>query len=1044
MEKEIPTFKILRASAGSGKTFALVMHYLSCCLVQREPSYFKHVLAITFTNKAADEMKHRVLMALRELSTGESKMMSALIAETRLTNAQITERSAKIFEAMMTNYGSISILTIDKFINRLVRSFAFDLNLDADFRVELKIEKIVEAGVDRLLSKIGIDDALTQVVEAFVLQHVEEEHHTSLRDQLITFGKLGFQENYHELTEQLAAFDPQQFLNLYRSYLSDYNTVVNSITKKGKEGYTLIERSGLKKAFSRGSVPKFFREIGNGVLKDPLPTVVKAFADQQFTVKTESASVVSQVEQIASSLTILYDEIISDLGSEAMAIAKLKGGIAKNMFPMAVLTVIDENIKEVQEEGKSRSFAELNRMIELLVKDNPAPFIFERIGERFHHFLIDEFQDTSVMQWKNFLPLIDHALARGKFNLVVGDGKQAIYRWRNGDVLQLQKLPQLIGELNEIEREREQALIRTAEKAQLTENYRSATEIVTFNNDLFVDLPEFIPAELRGIYDLAAQNPKGITGGWVTHVKVPSQETEDVNEQILQHIEQNRALGYRLNDIAVLVRKNKEGVRIAEFLLSKGIAAITEESLQLGGHPSVMAVISLMKAIEGGIKDERSAVQFMQNLAAIRPDLVNLGDDLVRYTTFKDEKRYRGFFNLDAFLNERLSGIQRRQIGGMPLYDMVDRICKELGLYTRFEAYSEALLQLALEYQSTESEGLSGFLRFWEVAGAGRSIKVPDTVEGVKLMTVHKAKGLEFPVVIAYFTKSTRVNSYLKVDLDPELFSLPVAMVLETDAKDSWAHDQFRAEQARSFIDDLNVCYVACTRAVNHLHIITEQAKTADPDPESQIGWLALRLDDLFGVKDYGEVAVKGEPMQAPTANFRSESMELQSFRSSDPLGRIEVSVDTEALFTEKGKLSPRQRGTELHRLAASIRTSADLHNLKSLPIPWQRMSKQEWTLLLEDLEHIVGDLTEKGWFDSHEQLMIERELMLGDGTVLRPDRVILGNEIQVLDFKSGAKEEKHKKQIAQYAAALSMLEKKSVTAWLYYTDQRELIEVGG
>ncbi|MDP4826924.1 MAG: UvrD-helicase domain-containing protein [Flavobacteriales bacterium] len=1043
MEKEEqPIFKILRASAGSGKTFALVKHYLTCCLREKDPNYFKHILAITFTNKAADEMKHRVLSALRELSAGKGKMMAVLVEETKLTESQITERSAKVFEAMMTGYGAISILTIDKFINRLVRSFAFDLNLDADFRIELKIDRIVESGVDRLLSKIGIDQALTEVVEAFVLQHVEDEHNVSLRDHLITFGKLGFQENYHILTEQLSEFNAQEFLELYREFSAEYAQTVKRVSDLGEEAAEIIDVANLSSAFSRGSVPKFFSGIANGRLDEPTATVVKAFQEGIFTKKTESPDIVARVDAIAPALTDLFTEICNVLTSPEMAIVKLKKGIAKNMFPMAVLTAIDENIKEIQEEGKSRSFSELNRMIEVLVKDNPAPFIFERIGERFHHFLIDEFQDTSVMQWRNFLPLIDHALARGKFNLVVGDGKQAIYRWRNGDVLQLQKLPHLIGELNEIEREREQSLIRAAERAQLTENYRSAKEVVHFNNELFTQLPEFIPPDLKGIYDGAAQHPKGTEGGWVTNVRIPSTEIEQVHEQILAHIKANVALDYRLNDIAILVRRNKEGVEIAEFLLGKGIPAITEESLQLGGHPAVMAVIYLMKSIEGGVKDERSAVQFMQNLSAIRPDIVNLGDDLVKYTTLPDDKVYKGHFNLDLFLAERLSSIERRQIGGMPLYDMVDRICKGLGLYDRFEAYSEAMLQLALEYQSTESEGLSGFLRFWDMAGEKRSIKVPDTVEGVKLMTVHKAKGLEFPVVIAYFSRSSGVKSFLKVDLDPEIFTLPMAMVLETDVKDSWAHDQFRAEQARSFIDDLNVCYVACTRAVNHLHIITGEAKTTAPDPESLIGWLSTRLGEMRGIGDFGEVIQKGTPLKAEHDDESFNGIELKSFRSSDPLGRIKVSADKEALFTEKGRLSARQRGTELHRLVAVVRTLSDLENIKSQPIPWQRMSRQEWEKLLVDLEHIVDDLKEMGWFEASNVLMVERELVLASGKVKRPDRVLITDEVHVLDFKTGAPEEKHKKQLGEYANVLHVLENKPVKAWVYYTDIRELREV--
>lgn len=987
-------------------------------------------------------MKHRVLSALRELSAGESKMMAVLVEESQLSELQIAERSAKVFEAMMTGYGAISILTIDKFINRLVRSFAFDLNLDADFRIELKIDRIVEAGVDRLLSKIGIDQALTKVVEAFVLQHVEDEHNVSLRDHLITFGKLGFQENYHILTERLSEFNAQEFLELYRDFSAEYAQAIERVSDFGEEAVEIIEAAKISSAFSRGSVPKFFADIASGKLHEPKPTVVKAFDEGIFTKKNESPDIVARVNDIAPGLTELYGEICRELASPEMAIVKLKKGIAKNMFPMAVLTAIDENIKEIQEEGKSRSFSELNRMIELLVKDNPAPFIFERIGERFHHFLIDEFQDTSVMQWRNFLPLIDHALARGKFNLVVGDGKQAIYRWRNGDVLQLQKLPHLIGELNDIEREREQSLIRAAERAQLTENYRSAKEVVDFNNSLFTNLPAFLPDDLRGIYEGAAQHPKGADGGWVTNVRIPASETEKVHEQILMHIEANRALGYRLNDIAILVRRNKEGVGIAEFLLENNIPAITEESLQLGGHPAVMSVIYLMKAIEGGVKDERSAVQFMQNLAAIRPDIVNLGDDLVRYTALPAEGVYKGHFNLDLFLAERLNSIERRRIGGMPLYDMVDRICKGLGLYDHYEAYSEALLQLALEYQSSESEGLSGFLRFWDLTAHTRSIKVPDTVEGVKLMTVHKAKGLEFPVVIACFSNLVNQPGYLKVDLDPEIFTLPMAMVLESDAKESWAHDQYRAEQARSFIDDLNVCYVACTRAVNHLHIITGEAKTNAPDPESLIGWLSGRLSEMRGMGEYGVVLESGTPLKSEKEAAATTGIELQSFRSSDPLGRIKVSADKEALFTEKGQLSARQRGTELHRLVASVRKLSDLENIKAMPTPWQRMSKIEWDKLIEDLEHIVADLNQMGWFDGSSGLLIERELVLANGDVKRPDRVLLNDLVHVLDFKTGSPEDKHKKQLGDYAAALQVLEQKDVKAWVYYTDLRELREI--
>ncbi|MFM1931337.1 MAG: hypothetical protein RL226_640 [Bacteroidota bacterium] len=996
-------------------------------------------------------MKDRVLKYLRELSAEQGDMLQLLADEMDRSPAYIAGRARAIFEAMMTNYGSIAIMTIDKFINRLVRSFSFDLKLESDFRIELNVDAIVEAGVDRLLSKIGIDSDLTRVVEEFALQQIEDEHRQDLRESLLSIGKLTFQENYHAMAERLSAYEPAHYLTLFRKYNTEYRTFQAELMSLGSAGLACIENTRTTDYFSRKSVPSYFKKIAAGDFKEPSDTVLKAFASKEFTTKSASETERSAIAAFEPELSRIFYAVVDLLTGDRFRVLKLKQALARNLFPMAVIQAVDTSIREVQEEGRSRSFAELNRLISEIVKDNPAPFIFERIGEWYHHFLIDEFQDTSIMQWKNFLPLIDHSLAKGKFNLVVGDGKQAIYRWRNGDVRQLQNLPHLLGDLNEMEREREASLIRSAVRENLPANFRSRKNIVAFNNALFEHLPASLPDELRGIYSEHQQIPKGKDGGLITYSHFGTKEVEELHEQILLHVQEAKQNGHKLSDIAILVRTNTEGSKIAKFLMQNGIATITEESLQLGGHPAVLSVIYLMQSIEAGNRDQRAAVQFMQAIAAARPDLVKLGPDMIAYTSLP-ENRGKGTFHFDRFLQARFPDVSRVTIGGLPLYDMVDKLCAQLGLYNRYEAYCEALLQMALEYQNSESEGLGGFLRFWEMSGKKKSVRVPPTMDGVQLQTVHKSKGLEFPVVIAcFFTRAGSPRQQITAELDESLFGLPVGLVDLSAMRDSWAHNQYLEEDARNFVDELNICYVALTRAVDHLHILYTQSANAKDDA-GLIPWLSGRLNTIAPNQEQKqEVIVAGDPIVASHEASEVNNLSLQAFKSTTTLSRLQVSVDKEPLSSMNGFLTARSRGNELHALLAEIKAPSDLQLLRKQPVPWQRMSAEQWQLMLDDLSQIVQLLEEKGWFHSKEEVLIERELILADDSEKRPDRIKVGEEIHVLDFKTGETSEdklpvsSHVKQINLYRDALSQLfPGKPVKATLYYTDVHKWLDIIG
>mgnify|MGYP001086424021 CR=1 FL=1 len=406
-------FQLYRASAGSGKTYSLVKMYLLCCLAHPAPTYFRHILAITFTNKAAGEMKARVLNALSEMSEGKkADLFEELHRESKLDKEKLLEQIKAIHKMMLHRYGELSIMTIDKFVNRLVRSFTKDLGLNADYRIELNQGNIIDSAVDNLLSEVGQDEELTKVLEEYVLDLVEDEKSWKIRDSLSSFGQNLFREKVQPVLNEAKSKSPMELLAVQNKIKQELFTAKSLLVKTASDMLQLIESRGLEDASSSNYFPSHLRAIQSRNFKPLNASLQKGFLAGEFSspkrVSEADKSILAEITpNLLKGTKVLYDAFQPEQLGRSLLLEKLN----KKVFQMAVLGKLEEFSIQHQELENVKTFSDLNKMISDLVRNNPVPFIYERIGQRYHHFLIDEFQDTSVVQWQNLMPLFEESLA---------------------------------------------------------------------------------------------------------------------------------------------------------------------------------------------------------------------------------------------------------------------------------------------------------------------------------------------------------------------------------------------------------------------------------------------------------------------------------------------------------------------------------------------------------------------------------------------------------------------------------------------------------
>jgi len=591
-------FTVYNAAAGAGKTYTLVKEYLSTLLSAPFKDGYKNILAITFTNKAVAEMKTRILENLVAISNEHTpveyqEILKDLVSETKIPEEEIKKKAERILKSILHNYAAFDIVTIDTFTHRVLRTFAYDLGIPINFEIEMDTETLIKEAIDAVVSQIGIDHELTQLIINFAFGKLEEDKSWDITVELNKTAKLLFSENDRAHLNLISNKTIGDFEALKKILSSKITAFKKEITTVAKNTLHLIEEKGIIHTdFQRGSIPAHFKKLLQGDSKVDFKAAWKQDIQNAsfYGVKLDEFKK-AQIDDIRHDIENAF--LVTK--KQILQIQFFKNCI-KNLTPLSVLNTINKELQEIKKERRILLISEFNSIISKSIQDQPAPFIYERLGERYRDYFIDEFQDTSELQWNNLIPLIDNAVAtetlegkRGKVT-IVGDAKQAIYRWRGGKAAQFIKLST---DQNPFSINQKQVL-------NLPKNYRSHEEIIEFNNSFFTFLSTKLSDPIhKALYvDGNNQETNSKKGGYVQISFVEAATVADEHEiypqKVYETVIELHNKGYTSKDICIIVRKQKQGIAIADFLTDKGLSIISSETLLINNAPEVRFIIDLI------------------------------------------------------------------------------------------------------------------------------------------------------------------------------------------------------------------------------------------------------------------------------------------------------------------------------------------------------------------------------------------------------------------------------------------------------------------
>ncbi len=824
--QQASTFQVYNASAGSGKTFTLVKEYLKILLTSDDIFTFQKVLAITFTNKAAAEMKERVLQSLSDFSDGnDSVLVNIILEETAIDRITLKNRSSKILNAILQNYSAFYITTIDSFTFKIVKSFAFDLGLSQNFEVEMDAQELLNEAVDVLISKIGTNKELTEVLIDYSLEKTEDDKSWDIARDLSEFSRILLNEDDVAHFRKLSNKTLRDFTELKKKLSSHQQEVLQKMKLVGEEALTVIETMNLEFGdFYRSMLPNHFSALykrpENAKFFDQ-SALKKRIEENLLYAKSKSDDIKTSIEVILPELLKLYKH------SEELYAALVKNRLVlKSIIPLAVLNNINQELTEIKEDNNIRLNAEFNQLISDNIEDQPAPFIYERIGQKFMHYFIDEMQDTSVLQWNNLIPLVDNSLSQENTSLLlVGDGKQAIYRWRGG------KAEQFIGLGSDHTSSSNPFFISKSVK-ELEVNYRSFSEIINFNNDFFKHASQFVtnPSYKDLFLEKSHQKENEHKGGYVSLSFIEKQEEKE--EDKIKYAKKVHATiqqldsEFQLGDVCVLVRKRSEGIAIANYLSEKGIEIVSSETLLLDNSKKVNFITDLLKVIMHPNDKETflDVLDFLFTHMSIKTDK----------HTFFNTHIHQSLMEFFASLENFNCSFDLVEFHQLPFYEKIEQIVRSFHLMEFSDAYVQFFLDEVLAQQKKETN-IQAFLDFWEAKKDKLSIVSSDNANAVKIMTIHKSKGLEFPVVIfpydldIYREQNPKIWYPISKKENYNAFdSLLINYNKSLEQTGSVGAKIYQAKRDELELDNFNLLYVTLTRAIEQLYVISEKKKDSD------------------------------------------------------------------------------------------------------------------------------------------------------------------------------------------------------------------------
>ena len=1018
------SFHIYDASAGSGKTFTLVKEYLKVLFRSNKRDPFKYILAITFTNKAVGEMKERIIDTLKKFSSPEilssSNIMFKMICEELNIKPDILHQKAKdILERIVHNYAAFDVSTIDKFNQRLIRTFAYDLKLPLNFEVELDTDTVLSEAVDNLIAKAGTDKKLTKILVDFAIEKADDDKSWDLAFDFNNIAKLLANENDRKHVTHLKDKTLDDFSTLKKNVSAQLKITEKQIVTNATKTLELISESGLEYSdFSRSTLPNHFIKASNlnfsGLYSNKLE---ENLAEQKglYSSKLE-ASLLNVIETILPQIETNYLQ-----QKQLVFKYKLLNAISKNITPLSVLNSINKEVQTLKEEQNMLLISEFNSIISDHIKLQPAPFIYERIGEKFKYYFIDEFQDTSIMQWENLIPLIDNAISGENASaILVGDAKQAIYRWRGGKA---EQFIELSNHHNPFQVEKK--------LHHLEENRRSFKTVVDFNNQFFSHLTSFVFQDdtYKALYQKSHQN---VTKSQEGYVDITFLDPKDQNkdklypEQVLKTVNYCLDKGFKQKEICILVRKKKEGVAISNYLNEhSAIKIMSSETLLIAHSPEVKFITDLLQLILEP-NNNQIKVAVLNYLAEYKLKIKNkhhFFESLIEFDLHiigKHLETYGIYFNHNNLLE-------------LSLYEAIETIIHDFNLVETSNAYVQYFLDFVLDYMQKKQSSILGFLEYYHSKKEKLSIVTPETIDAVQIMTIHKAKGLEFPVVIfpyAHLDMYKEVSPKSWFPLNPETFNGFSHLLINYNKDIEHFNDQgasiYAHHQAELELDNINILYVALTRAVEQLYIISEieyDTKGTVKEPLNKYSGLFINYlkhqniwSDNQLTYTFGSSEKKSE-----TKENTKQTIEQNQFIST-PKKDLNINVITNSGFLWDTKQEEAiEKGNLIHLILSLIKTKVDIDFAFNQLLIDGKLNTNQSKELKPIIKAVLNHAELSPYFSSEYVIYNEQDIISKNGTTIRPDRLVItkNNEAVLIDYKTGAYQDSHRLQLLNYKSII-------------------------
>ena len=1067
-----PQFWVCRSSAGSGKTYNLVKQYLRLCLREDHPDRYARILAITFTNNAAAEMKKRILDRLHDFSHGTKLtpkdgaygLFQEIATDLGVDRYALEERAQKTLTHILHHYHRFAVSTIDAFIHRIVRSFARDLWMHPDFEIEMDVDRVLEEVVDRCLDQTGKVDTITGYLKKLVQFQMEEGKSWNPKTVMLEFAKTMYTEKGMEALARQEGLTLDDFSKVFETLIKWRAELAKKPTGIAKRAVELLEACSMDiqdHHYFSGQPYKKLKLLAEVVLvsdkdnpfmaEDLSSRWVGAMESSWTKIKGKS-TIKDAFEQNTAEINQQVLSLWEWYRSEEIKTYYLLDKWIANFYALGLVHYLHDVADELKLERNFLMIQDFHQVISKVIIDNPTPFIYEKVGERFDDLLFDEFQDTSQLQWKNFLPLVHQSLSKGGEVFVVGDGKQSIYRWRNGDVKQFVQLPQV--PMNDGLLGLENLVKSSYRPLHLESNFRSFKNVVFFNNKVFETLSAEMTPMMRAVYEGQEQKDKNQHAGSV-HYHVFQQE-EDTRELMIADlvavVQECQQKGYSLSDIAILTRKGKSDASpIAQALKAAQIPINTQDSFLLAQSPKVRLIMAYLIYLAQP-KELFYRFDLIRSIAEVFPSEFSRHQALLACMVEKTRKDGSVRFELaeiSEVLTQWKSDLPLRWMSGSSAYDIARLVISIMGVDV--DEYVEYLLDQLSQKSQIWGYYPSELVRWWDKAKTKLCINSQVSAEAVQIMTVHRSKGLEFPIVIYPRFVTKKPHQQIWVPVNDDRVPIKDAMLRFSGGAPKYYHpDAFAEEFEESVLDDLNLMYVAQTRAVQRLYIIQEDKGGVSEGPKSDLGWeslithLLVKLMQQYGVEKSEKKWMLGEDHHAVMEKRDDKEVLIESLDKSERSRTIRIRYS--ATKRQKGErfAGARKKGELYHAyLQALVLKKSGEEISQYLDMRGFQCTAEEWQTL-QSLEHKMmsqGKLSE--WQSLSGRWFIEQPLLLENSNELRPDAFCVGEQgIVLIDFKTGKKKTEHQEQVSSYLRVLTDIWKRPVKGYLYYTEDLTCIEI--